>query len=612
MSKRILTAPVLLLLLFCLPDAARAAGWDWMRISLTAGDVQVKTPSAGQWGLASINGPLRAGDQVWVPEGGRVEIEGAGGSHVRLDGGSSFQILSLDEGESHFYLSEGRAYVAFRGLAGNVIQMDTPDVSVRAFRSAKFGVDVSPDYQYTDIPVFSGDVGAENQAGQTTVYAGRMLSIGPDTEGEYGPLAPPDPWDEWNRERDRVLAGRGESYRYLPPELDVYAYDFDSGGRWVWLPGYGNCWTPAAVAPGWAPYRFGRWMWTGGNWVWVSYDPWGWCPYHYGRWTFAANVGWCWVPPPPDAIYWGPGYVGWVFTPSYVGWVPLAPGEIYYGYGYYGPYSVNITNIYVTRVEINRVYRNVYVAGGATIVSRRTFVTASPRIVRMAPGTVRNRVFTLDNIRRVSPRRPAIRPTRASFLMTGRAAPRSKLPPQRLRNLQVAKIRQSRPFVKNPARSVFHRGAITSRLPVRTVTRPKAPGRGKPVMRPARPLPIAPPAKAVPPPARQKQFTAPRGKTAPAPQRAIRPPAGRAAPPGREFAPRAPRTPAPRTPTFRTPSPEREIRPLPRRYAPPAGRAVPGRQFAPGPRRYAPPERSYAPPARGRGEGPRRAPGQQR
>ncbi len=586
LRAKTLIAAALLALLLCVPVAAHSAGSDWMRISLIRGDVQVKTPEAPQWGLASINGPLRAGDRLWVPNGGRVELEGAGGSHIRLDEDSSLQILSLNGGACHLYLAQGRAYVAFRAVtAGGVMQVDTPDVSVRAFRSSKFGVDMAQDYQYTDVPVYSEAVDVENQAGRTEVRAGQMLSAGPDTEGELGPLTAPDPWVSWNRERDLILAERGGSYRYLPPELDVYSYDFDSGGRWVQLPDYGYCWTPTVVVAGWAPYRFGRWMWAGGNWVWISHDPWGWCPYHYGRWTFAVNIGWCWVPPRPGAIYWGPGYVGWVYTPSYVGWVPLAPGEIYYGYGYYGPGSVNITNIYVTRTNITRVYRNVYVAGGTTIVSRRSFTTASPRMVNLDPQTVRNRVFTLDNIRRISPRRPAIRPARGSFLMSGKAVPSSKLPPQRLRNLRTAKLRQSRPFTRNPATSVFHRGASLRRLPVHTLSRPKAPGKGKPVMRPARP--IRPPAGRIAPPAGQRPFTGGKREIAPAPRGQItRPPSGRISPPETRAAP------------------ERQIRPLPRRYAPPETRRLQPRQQRPLPGRALPPERRFAPANPGRGERP--------
>ena len=140
---------------------------------------------------------------------------------------------------------------------------------------------------------------------------------------------------------------------------------------------YGRVWTPrVVVSVGWAPYRVGRWIWRGGDYVWVSYEPWGWAPYHYGRWAFVASVGWCWVPPVRGAVYWGPGFVGWVQTPTYVSWVPLAPGEIYYGHGYYGPHSVNITNVNITNIQVTKVvYKNIHVHNAVTVIHHDTFVT---------------------------------------------------------------------------------------------------------------------------------------------------------------------------------------------------------------------------------------------
>jgi len=75
-----------------------------------------------------------------------------------------------------------------------------------------------------------------------------------------------------------------------------------------------------------------------------------------------------WVPPVRGAVYWGPGYVGWVSTPTYVAWVPLAPGETYYGHGYYGPHSVNVTKVNVNTVVVKNVYKNVHVNNGVTVV----------------------------------------------------------------------------------------------------------------------------------------------------------------------------------------------------------------------------------------------------
>ncbi|HUL22523.1 MAG TPA: hypothetical protein VLZ10_13790 [Thermodesulfobacteriota bacterium] len=45
-----------------------------LRLSLIAGDVQVRTEDTGEWVPASINMPLMDGDRIWVPDGGRTEL----------------------------------------------------------------------------------------------------------------------------------------------------------------------------------------------------------------------------------------------------------------------------------------------------------------------------------------------------------------------------------------------------------------------------------------------------------------------------------------------------------------------------------------------------------
>ena len=472
--------------LFLVPAYAFSANLGYMRISLIEGDVQIKTPDAGDWGLASMNVPLAEGDQVWVPEGGRVELQLNTGTYIRLDENSALQVLSMDKDSSQFYLSQGHAYIYYDAPRGSVIQVDTPDASTRAFDEAIFRIDMSDQYQYTDVAVYKGYVETENRVGKTRISADQMVSIGQDTDGEVAPMGPPDEWERWNKTRnDKIFARRDGGSRYLPADLRAYSYDFDSYGRWVEVPDYGYVWTPTVgIGVGWAPYRFGRWVWIGGDYVWISHDPWGWAPYHYGRWTFVVNIGWCWVPPVAGAVFWGPGYVGWVRTGDYVAWVPLAPGEIYYGRGYYGPHSVNITTININQVRITTVYKNVYVTNGATVVSRNTFATASPRVVTVDQNVIRQKIFVRNNI---SVGTPAIRPTRESRFVSAKPVPSAKLPPRPVRNVRVTQLKQSRPYVKDPERSVLNPGARPKTLPLKTVTESRTPGKGRPMIQPVQP-----------------------------------------------------------------------------------------------------------------------------
>jgi hypothetical protein len=488
---KILKTMMLVVVLLLVPVYALSANLGYMRISLIEGDVQIKTPDAEDWGYASINTPLAEGDQVWAPQGGRVELQLNSGTYIRLSENSALQILSMDKDSSQFYLSQGYAYIYYGAPRGSVIQVDTPDASTRAFDKAIFRIDMSE--QYTDVAVYNGYVETENTVGRTRINAGQMVSLGQNTNGELAPMGPSDDWETWNKTRnDRIFAGRGASSSYLPAELSAYSYDFDNSGRWVQVPDYGYVWTPTVVVgASWSPYRDGRWIWRGDDYVWVASEPWGWAPYHYGRWSFGVNIGWFWVPPVAREVYWSPGYVGWVRTADYVAWVPLAPGEIYYGRGNYGRNSVNITNVNITQVNITNVYKNVNVNNGVTVVNRKTFNTGTPTIVNVNKNIIQEKIFVKNNF---SVGTPDIKPTKASYFASTRQIQPAKLPPQPVRNIQVKQLKQSRPLIKEADKSVLNPGIKPKTLPVNTVTTPRTPGKGKPVIQQVKPEEIRKPA----------------------------------------------------------------------------------------------------------------------
>ena len=456
----------LVMAVLLLPTYAHALTLGSVRISFLEGDVQMRTTEAGDWVPAAVNTPLDEGDELWVPEGGKMEFQFNTGTSVRLDQNSALQILTLESSSSQFYLSEGHMYVDYNAPRGNVIQFDTPVSSLRAYDRSVFRVDV-PD-QYTDVSVFRGWVDAEGRDGKTRVNAGRTLTLGEDREAELAPIGRPDDWQNWNVERDRRFASRGDSYRYLPEELRAYSSDLDDNGRWVQVPEYGYVWTLRAVSADWAPYRMGRWMWRGGDYVWISSEPWGWTPYHYGRWAYAPRIGWFWVPPLRREVYWGPGYVGWVRTRDHVAWVPLAPREVYYGYGNYGPNSVDIRNRNIREINITNItYRNVQVNNSVTVINNNTFVTGRREVVN-----VKENLFLTEKI---NIGRPDIKPERASYAPVVKTIQPARLPPQQVNRIEVREIKQARPLVKEQNQSVINKGERVKPLVVKTVEQPKSP-----------------------------------------------------------------------------------------------------------------------------------------
>jgi hypothetical protein len=466
---KILKYSVFLFILLYFPTYSSGSTLGSLRISVIEGDVQIRTEDTGEWVPASINMPLVDGDQIWVPEGGRTELQLRDGTFLRLDENSALEILTVEKDSFQFYLTEGRSYANFRGLRENLLQIDTPVSSIRAYERSLFRIDATPD-GYTDISVYRGSVNAETRDGITRVDAGKTLSLREGTYAELSPLPPPDNWERWNRERDRKLAARRPPPQYLPEELYPYANDFEKNGRWVQVREYGYVWTPTViVSVGWAPYRIGRWVWFRGDYVWVSYEPWGWVPYHYGRWAFVTSIGWCWVPPARGAVYWGPGFVGWVRTPTHVSWVPLAPGEIYYGHGHYGPHSINVTQVNITQINIQKVvYKNTHVQNAVTVVHHDTFVKG-----RQVEVKVKENPFLREKI---SIGRPDIKPERATVMPIIKEIPQTKRPPEPIREIKVKELKQQRPLVRERGGSVIKPGSPPKEMPLKVKE-------GKPVQR---------------------------------------------------------------------------------------------------------------------------------
>lgn len=360
-----------------------AAEQGFARLSLIEGDVQVRVAESDDWVPAAANTPLYEGDSIWAPKGSRTEIQLRDGSVIRLDARTALNVLKVESDFLQFNLGMGRAYVRTGSNRQWSMQFDLDESSVKVEEKGRFRLDIHENGD-EEISVFRGSAYVESYGNRTRVRTGEMLSL-EDSRSEIAPINPQDSWDRWNSDRDAHLARRsGAGDSRLPGELVVYEEELSASGEWVVTRDYGQVWRPTVVAiPDWAPYREGRWIWRGGEYVWVSYEPWGWAPYHYGRWTIVPGFGWCWVPPLPGDVYWAPGYVGWISTPSYVGWVPLAPGEVYYGRGYYGRNSVNVTNVTnITVVNNITVYKNSRQRNALTAVDRDGFVSGKGRYSR--------------------------------------------------------------------------------------------------------------------------------------------------------------------------------------------------------------------------------------
>jgi hypothetical protein len=104
---------------------------------------------------------------------------------------------------------------------------------------------------------------------------------------------------------------------YNLDELNTY-------GEWIYVQPYGRVWCPSVV-DNWEPFYNGHWVYSGTDWVWVSYEPFGWIVYHYGNWDYSPQYRWMWIPGRDE---WSPARVQWIHYGDYIGWSPLPPAGV--------------------------------------------------------------------------------------------------------------------------------------------------------------------------------------------------------------------------------------------------------------------------------------------
>jgi hypothetical protein len=426
-------------------DSAEQAPGRVARLAYLSGQVQFAPAGGDDWGSVEINRPMVIGDRLLTGEDGRAVLE-LGDASIRIDNGSAFDFLDLDQDNVQIELSQGTLNLAVRRLdEGANFEVDTPTVAFVASAPGIYRIDDNPDGNGSMVTVFQGagvvygENGASRQLAAGTSY--RFNDSALASVDETG-LPRPDDFDRFCETRDANYQRYAQQQeQYVPPEMiggdDLYRY-----GQWDDVPQYGNVWYPSSVPVGWAPYRYGHWAWIDPwGWTWVDDQPWGFAPFHYGRWVYARNR-WGWMP--------GPVHVRPVYAPALVafiggsglsvslragggpvGWFPLGPRDVYVPWfhasrRYFTNVNVtNIRNVYVNRTVINNFYGDYRAGraprrGGHDYAYRRMpgAVTAVPRNVFTGARPVHPAVLKLD--RRQLARsevavRPGVNPGKASI-----------------------------------------------------------------------------------------------------------------------------------------------------------------------------------------------------
>ncbi|PYU64901.1 MAG: hypothetical protein DMG49_25465 [Acidobacteria bacterium] len=439
------------------------------RLSYANGTVSFNPGGTDDWVSAVVNRPITTGDKLWTDNGARAELH-IGSAAIRLSGNTGFSFLNLDDRMAQIRLTEGTLNVRVRRLEPDEsFEVDTPNLAFSILRPGNYKINVNEVGDSTFVVVREGQ---GEVTGGGSAYAMHPRETGTFTGTDqldadiqrFGDND--DDFDHWCGDRDR-REDRSQSSRYVSSDVIGYE-DLDDNGGWRPVPEYGTVWFPHTVIVGWAPYRYGHWVWISPwGWTWVDDAPWGFAPFHYGRWVTVAGV-WGWVPCAPRAVVgvayvrpvYAPALVAWVGGPHFsvgigigggggvgVAWFPLGPREVFVpSYHVSRTYvtNVNVSNTTVNNTVVNNYYNNVIVnknvtnvkyvnqtaPNGVTATSQQNFTSAQP---------VGRNMIKVDHrevaAAQVNPTTPTVAPQQRSVLGAGAAG--TARPPARFQERPV-------------------------------------------------------------------------------------------------------------------------------------------------------------------------------
>jgi hypothetical protein len=434
------------------------------RLSFVQGSASFQPAGSGNLSSAELNRPLTSGDQLWVPRGSRAELD-LGFASVRLDSDTMLDILDLGDEATQLKVTDGALNIHLRRLdEHNTFEIDTPHAAITLSRTGEYRVDVDADQDTARVVVQTGDAEVSGVSQSFTVQARQQANIQGTESTIYNITSAPNPdsFDQFCAARDGKFE-HVETATYVSPEVIGYQ-DLDEFGVWHVDATWGPVWAPRSVAAGWAPYRFGHWVWIEPwGWTWIDDTPWGFAPFHYGRWVF-IGPGWCWVPGPLHirpvyapalVMFVGGGRPGfdfffWVGGGAGIAWFPLGPREVYIPPYHASPRyitNINVSNtIIVNRSEIQRVdvrrqrYVNQNINGALTAVPRDAFIGGRP-ISRAAVPISRQQAAEA----RIAGTAAPVAPTRESLGPPGRGGAATPGPPQAQRDRTVVVRRSPAP-----------------------------------------------------------------------------------------------------------------------------------------------------------------------
>ncbi|MGA2403837.1 MAG: DUF6600 domain-containing protein [Syntrophobacteraceae bacterium] len=357
------------------------------RIAYIEGQLLRYVPESKDWVIVTKDAPFGLNDALYSDSAAKAEFTMPNGLLVRIGGSTQMQLIVLKSDVSEMDVASGVARFYNRNPNG-MLKVTTPFGYVFAGPDSTFDLYVGD--QSVEVLGLNGGVDYFQQGtnAKYEVIPGGASILADATQVADGAGTLDAQWDDWNAGRDTVRSKRvevrGETIKYVPPQLQDEAADLDQSGTWEKVTYQGEVrevWRPTAVEETWRPFTVGRWTDYYGDQVWVPDEPFGYVTHHYGNWLL-VDGRWYWAPPAPVVevaagpsigFGWYPGRVAWISSDADVGWVPLAPTEIYYSNHYWGPSAVVVSAGPAVAIGIG----GLAFASAAVVVPQASFYSVS-------------------------------------------------------------------------------------------------------------------------------------------------------------------------------------------------------------------------------------------
>src|SRR5436305_8104702 len=161
--------------------AGNAGSYGYLRVVEGAAAL---TPADGERASAEINQPVLAGDHLWVPQRGHVEIVLADHNLLRVDGGSELVVerqageTDRDDQATVIRLLEGNVQLAVTqdSLGDQLPRVDTPNATIYVQNYGIFRITAERD-GFSQVVVRRGTAQVVTDHGQQTVRADEQAVV---------------------------------------------------------------------------------------------------------------------------------------------------------------------------------------------------------------------------------------------------------------------------------------------------------------------------------------------------------------------------------------------------------------------------------------------------